>query len=137
MLDIKKVLVLPERDGVTNLYPKDTMYILGHADGTFDIYLTNSTGSEMRNAPTRQDIYDGIIIWSDTAPNVNVVQRFWYDTLNLVLYVKYTTDQGTDWVEAIPTYAVLEFAGSGNANTMARSDHDHDEVYVKIGALEW
>lgn len=138
MLDIKKVLTLPTPDAGTGLYPRDTMYFLYHpGDGTFDTYITNAAGTELARAPTRTDIYDGIIIWSDTTPAVNIPQRFWWDTTNLVLYVKYTTELATSWVEAIPTYAVLEFDGSGSANTMARSDHDHDGTYVKIGIREW
>lgn len=138
MLDIRKVLSVPEPAQGTGLYVPNTLYLVsGAGQETFDLYITNASGTEIRRAPTQRDLYDGLIHMSDSAPATTIPQKFWYDTVNLVLYIKYDDGEGIDWVEAIPTYSVLEFAGTGEAGTMARSDHDHDLVYVKIGAMEW
>ena len=58
----------------------------------------------------------------------------WWDVTEGSLYVQYNDGVSTAWVEAMPSIVVPEFAGTGTADTMARSDHHHDETYVKVGA---
>lgn len=135
-MHIRKVNALPDPDSGTGLYPADTLYFVAKGD-FFEQHLTDSTGANIRRLATPEDIYDGLPVFSETAPVLPTVEKFWFNTTELTLYVQYDDGNVVDWIEAIASVVVPEFAGTGTADTMARSDHNHDNLYVKIGDLGW
>lgn len=131
-LTIVRVTALPE------VLAKNTLYFLKSADGDFmDIYLTSADGSYIRHASTQEETINAGVIESDTAPPFPNKARFWWSTAEGNLYFQHKSASGSVWVEASPGPTLPEFGGTGTSNKMARADHNHDEVYVKIGNNEW
>ena len=135
-MNIRKVTDVPVPDGVTGKYLPDTLFFVSK-NNFFEQYLTDSTGDNIRRLATPEDIYDGLPVYSDTPPALPCVEKFWFNTAELTLYVQYDDGNVADWVEAISSVQIPEFAGTGTADTMARSDHNHDELYVTVGNHEW
>lgn len=135
VMQIKKVVSVPQPDGQGKYLP-ETLYFV-RSGGRIEIYLTSSDGSSISHVPTQAEILSSTIAYSDTPPALPNDTLFWMKTDFMTLYVQYNDGQSTQWVEAIPSHHVPEFAGSGTADTMARSDHNHDSQYAKIGAQEW
>lgn len=136
-LNIKKVNAVPVVDG-SGKYPVDTLFfVASQTAGLVDIYLSSSDGAELKHVSTQDETISKAIIFSETAPALPSTSKFWFDEVTFTLYVQYNDGVSAQWVEAIPSYVVPEFAGTGTANTMARSDHNHDTTYLSIGALEW
>lgn len=117
----------------------NTMYLVpvtGSAD-LFDTYLTNTDGTVVRHIATQDETLASTVLYGPTPPPLPNKTKLWWDTTSGALHIQYSSGENYAWVEAMPSIAVPEFAGTGSASTMARSDHDHDEVYVQIGANEW
>lgn len=131
-LTIKKVNVLPET------FVKDTLYLVKSAGAEhFDLYASDSDGLTVRHIPTKDEITSSVMLYGEEPPALPNPVKLWWNTVEGTLYVQYNDGNATYWVEAMPSIAVPEFAGTGQASTMARSDHDHDEEYVQIGSNEW
>jgi hypothetical protein len=135
-MQIKKVTSVPQPDAGTGKYLANTLYFV-RTGGRLELHLTSSDGSSISHIPTQADILSSTVAYQDTAPALPNEIPFWMNTTTFTLYVQYDDGRSVQWVEAIPSYHVPEFAGTGEANTMARSDHNHDETYAKIGAMEW
>jgi hypothetical protein len=132
-LKIVRVSALPE------VVTPNTIYLLRNADDAslFDLYASDSTGQAVRHIATKSESVASVIIYSPTPPALPNPVRFWWNTADASLNVQYENEGTTVWVEAMPSIAVPDFDGTGTANTMARSDHDHDQTYAKIGNNEW
>ena len=135
VMKIKKVLSVPQPDGQGN-YEADTIYFV-RSNGKLELYLTSSDGKSMSHVPTQGEILRTVVAQQDTPPALPNDVPFWLNTSTFTLHIQYDDGQTVQWIEAMPSYIPPEFAGTGEANTMARSDHNHDETYAKIGALEW
>ena len=131
-LSIVKVNVLPET------YVANTIYFVKSATASLtEIYISDSTGTSVRHVANQADAVSAVIHYGETAPAAGTLYKLWWNTAELVLYVKHTDGTNELWVENTPNVAIPDFAGTGTANTMARSDHNHDETYAKIGSNEW
>jgi len=132
-LKIVRVLTLPEE-----IQP-NTIYLVRNPDDSalFDLYASDTEGLTIRHIATKKEIISSVVIYSPTAPDLPTPVPFWWNTTDGSLNIQYTVDEETIWVEAAPSILVPDFAGTGEANTMARSDHNHDTVYVSIAQKEW
>lgn len=108
----------------------NTYYMIAQGSNLLSIYVTNEDASSVRHIPLADEISGSTVIFSETAPNLSVPQNLWWDTIHGNLMVKYNDGSTTAWVESVPSATVPEFAGTGFANTMARSDHWHEGVSV-------
>ena len=135
MLSIVKLNAPPTPDG-EGKYPANTLFFV--ADGIFmQQYMSNSTGTAIKRLPLPSDINTGLPVFSDTPPDLPCAEKLWFNTAELTLYVQYDDGTVVDWVEALASIPIPEFAGTGSALTMARSDHNHDSTYLSIGTAEW
>lgn len=133
-LTISRVNALP------TTIASNTMYLVKNATtGLLDIYVAGNDPTKIQHVASQQETLSSVMLTADVAPDLAVPQMFWFDSSVGTLFVKYydTAASAWHWVEAMPTIAVPEFAGTGVANTMARSDHNHDQTYSTIGAMEW
>lgn len=135
VMKIKKVVAVPQPDG-QGLYAAETLYFV-RKGGRLELWLTAADGSSISHIPTAAEVLDSTIAYSDLPPALPNETPFWMNTTTFVLYVQYDDGRSVQWVEAIPSHHIPEFAGTGTADTMARSDHNHDETYARIGAMEW
>lgn len=103
----------------------------------FDMYVTNADGSAVRHVATRDEILASTVLYSPTPPALPNPVKLWWNTEDGSLNIQYEMGETSVWVEAMPSIAVPEFAGTGEANTMARSDHHHDETYIRQLPSEW
>jgi len=131
VFSIARVNALPALTEANKLY-----FVKGEGE-LMDIYLSNADGSAILHVHSQTDTLDRVVIFSPTPPALPTMEPMWWDTTEATLYVQYSDGTSTAWVEAMPSIVVPEFAGTGTANTMARSDHNHDETYVKVGVHEW
>lgn len=129
---IEKVLALPEV-----LQPNTIYAVASSVPDHFDLYVTGIDASTIKRIPTQAETLLSVVALSDDPPAIPCKSPLWWDTGSGTLYVQYHDGETTTWVEAIPSIAVPDFAGSGTANTMARSDHNHDGTYFKLGEASW
>ena len=115
---------------VPETWDPSTYYMIAQGTDLMSIYVTNEDASSVRHIPLVDEISSSTIVFSETAPVLSVSQNLWWDTKNGNLMVKYNDGTTTAWVESVPSVAIPEFAGTGFANTMARSDHWHEGVSV-------
>lgn len=132
-LKIIRVTSIPEvRTG-------NTIYLLKNAENPalFDFYATNSDGTELLHVATQAETLSSALLYSPTPPPLPNPTKFWWNTADGSLNVQYEAGETVVWVEAMPSIPVPDFDGTGEANTMARSDHNHDTTYAKVGQHEW
>lgn len=130
---IAKVKVLPEALAPDTWYAVET-----ENPELFDFYVSNKTGTSARKISNRAETLKKVLITSDEAPAFPCESPFWMDSNDGVLYMQYDDGDTVNWVEALSSIAVPEFAGSGEASTMARSDHNHGGSYILNGGNhEW
>lgn len=130
-LTISRVTALP------NTIASNTMYIVKGSNGLIDIYVAGNDPTSIQHVATQSETIAQVVVYSDTTPSTGVPQKLWFNTATMTLFTKYDDGASVNWVEALPTVAIPEFAGTGSAPTMAHSDHDHDTIYAKIGDLQW
>lgn len=135
-LNIKKTSAVPQPDG-QGKYLSETLYFVSSGATGLELWLTSQDGNSIRHIPTQAEILGTSVLYADEAPELPNQTKLWLHTETFTLYVQYDDGDTVQWVEAIPSYAVPEFAGTGVAATMARSDHNHDNTYASIGAKEW
>lgn len=135
VMKIKKVLGIPQPNG-QGKYEADTIYFV-RVNNRLELHMTSSDGETITHIPTQGDILSTVVAYQATPPALPNEVPFWMDTYTFVLYMQYNDGRTVQWIEAMPSYVPPEFAGSGSANTMARSDHNHDDAYVKIDVNEW
>lgn len=129
-LQFKKVGVLP------NTLEPNTLYFVPSDDpGLLDIYLSDKDGTSTKHTIKAPDILSKAVVFSDEPPELPTESPLWWDTGSGAMYIQYDDGDSVNWVEAMPSIAVPDFAGTGSANTMARSDHYHDGV--PMIAAEW
>lgn len=123
----------------------NAIYLLSQTKGgkkQLQIHVSNTAGTELVYIPTETEILGKTITYSNVAPEFPCDSPFWMNTdpSDFSLYVQYTSGPTTIWMDlqSYMTSMVPEFAGTGVANTMARSDHNHDDKYVSIDSNhEW
>lgn len=132
-LKIDKVLSLPA------VLAANTLYLVKSATpDLFDVYMSNSDGSAARHLATKDEVTSSVVLFGTTPPPLPNPVLLWWNTAEGTMYVQYNDGEQVYWVEAISSVAVPDFAGSGEASTMARSDHNHDNRYARIdGNHEW
>jgi len=135
VMQIKKVTSVPVPDG-QGMYPSDTLYFVRN-NGNLELWLTSADGSLISHIPTKSEVLGSTVAYQDLPPALPNDTPFWMNTSTFTLYVQYNDGQSVQWVEAIPSHYVPEFGGTGTSPDMARADHNHDETYAKIGAMEW
>lgn len=135
VMKIKKVSSIPV-PGQDGKYEAETLYFV-RTGGRLEIHLTSSDGASISHVQTQKEVLGAVIAYQDTPPALPNETPFWMDTTNFTLHTQYDDGQTVQWVEAMPSFVPPEFAGTGEANTMARSDHNHDATYAKIGVMEW
>ncbi len=118
-------------------YQANKLYFVKGEGELMDIYLSNADGSAVSHLHTQEETLGQIVHFASAPPVLPSKTPLWWDVTEGSLYVQYNDGVSTAWVEAMPSIVVPEFAGTGTADTMARSDHHHDETYVKVGAHEW
>lgn len=129
-LNIRKVLSLPQA------FESNTIYLVkGSAAGVSKIYISDNTGSAISEVDTSDKALAATISVSTTAPDLGTTTSpFWWDPTRAILFIRYTNESQTSWVQASPNVEVPEFAGTGGlfgtADTMARSDHQHDHLVI-------
>lgn len=111
------------------LVPNAT-YLIADGDTLFKMYVVNSDGSAARHIASTDEILSQTVLVASVAPDPAVPQMLWWDSVTGALFVKYNHGNGTDWMEAMPSFTVPDFAGNGTATTMARSDHFHTTITV-------
>lgn len=136
MLNIKKLLAAPVADG-QGKYDLNTLFVVENGDNLIDLYMSSVDGTKLRHIATQNETIAKSIIYADEPPPLPCPSPAWFDTTKLVLYIQYNDGDSVSWVEPMSSLALPEFAGTGVENTMARSDHNHDETYLRIGALNW
>lgn len=129
-LKIKRVNALPGEVEASTIY-----LVKGGEAASLEIYVTSEDGLQVRHVPTKGEILSGVVLYSAVAPELPCVNPLWYDITTLTLFVQYSDGENVAWVEAMPSIAVPDFAGNGEANTMARSDHTHTSI--ELVANEW
>lgn len=131
-LNIVRVNALPA------VLEANTLYMVkGAAGDLFDIYVVGEEVTSVRHLATKDEITASVILFGDEPPQLPNPVKLWWNTVEGTLYIQYNDGTNTYWVESIASIVVPDFAGTGNANSMARSDHNHDEKYVAVGAHEW
>lgn len=132
-IKIVRVLNLPEETEAS------TIYLVRDPDDNklFDLYATDSEGLTISHIATKKEIISSVVIYSPVTPTLPSASPFWWNTADGTLNVQYNDGENVVWVEAAPSVVVPDFGGNGEANTMARSDHNHDSVYVSIAQKEW
>lgn len=137
VMHINKGTAVPVPDE-SGKYLADALYFIQDStDGYLKIYLTDTNGDSISHVATHKENVSSACLRQDTPPPFPCASPFWLDTEHLVLCAQYDDGTTTQWVEITPSFALPEFAGTGVANTMARSDHNHNETYVTIGLMEW
>lgn len=131
-LNIVRVDALPAQLAVETLY-----MVKGSSPDLFDIYVVGKTVADVRHLATKDEITASVIVFGETPPELPSPVKLWWNTVEGTLYVQYNDGAQTWWVESISSVVVPDFAGTGEANSMARSDHNHDQTYVSIGNHEW
>lgn len=117
-------------------FTPNTAYMISKPDTQlFDLYISSTDGLTVRHIANNEDILSGVVAIGPTPPTLPSVHPLWWNTIDGVLFIQYTKEGVTSWVEAMSNIAIPEFAGSGTANTMARSDHVHDTLVLQ--AAEW
>lgn len=117
-------------------FTPNTAYMISKADtDLFDLYVSSTDGLAVRHIANKADVLNGVIAVGPSAPALPSEHPLWWNTITGVLFIQYTKDGVTSWVEAMSNIAIPEFGGNGTANTMARSDHTHDTLVLK--AAEW
>lgn len=129
---ITKVNALP------GVLAANTLYAIPSATADlFDLYLSDKTGTSAKHISGQAETLNSVVVFGDVAPALPCKSPLWWNTSSGTMYIQYNDGASTNWVEAIPSIPVPDFAGTGVAGTMARSDHDHDATYAKIGINEW
>lgn len=121
---IIKALALP-----AVLVPNAT-YLIADGDTLFKMYVVNSDGSAARHIASTDEILSQTVLVSDTAPAASVPQMLWWDSVSATLFVKFNHGNGVDWMEAMPSLTIPDFAGNGTATTVSRSDHFHTTISI-------
>lgn len=108
-----------------------TVYFVKEAGKTkAQMYKSNLAGDDLVEFGPEIDGSTKVLHIGDTAP-AEAGYKFWYDNNELQLYVNLTPEGGTDnFVNANTPGALPSFAGNGEAETMARSDHYHEGTRV-------
>lgn len=121
---IIKALTLPDV-----LVPNAT-YLISDGVEHFKMFVTTSDGTSARRIANTEDILSQTVLVSDTAPDATVPQMLWWDSVSATLFVKFNHGNGVDWMEAMPSLTIPDFAGNGTATTVSRSDHFHTTITV-------
>ena len=112
-------------------YTQDTLYLVkAPTSPVIEVYVSSNDGESISHVSTMQDILEASVAYSPTPPEFPCAARFWWDTSTGALFVQYDDGLSSMWVEAMPSIAVPEFGGNGEAETMARSDHWHEGVLL-------
>lgn len=129
-INIARVLALPEIPVV------NTLYFVSIPGNKMELHFCGESGAT-KHISTEEEVLNQVTVRSPTPPALPCKSPLWWNTAEGTLYVQYNDGNSDYWVEAISSIVVPDFAGTGTANTMARSDHNHDETYVKVGANQW
>lgn len=118
------------------VFQPNAVYAVADGVDRFKFYMANSAGDAVRRVDQTQEVLDQVVAVSDTAPDLSTSKaRFWFDSSRGLLFVRYENDDNPIWVEAQTSAQLPEFAGTGGlfgvADTMARSDHQHDHLVIE------
>lgn len=127
---IHKVSALP------GVLVANAMYAVADGPDRFKFYIADNTGAAARRVDQTQEVLDQVVAISDTAPNLTTSKaRFWLNSTTGVLYIRYDNAGNPIWMEAQSSAQIPEFAGTGGlygvADTVARSDHEHDHLVIE------
>ena len=125
-----KVLVVDTLP-VDNFEPH-ALYLFKPQDAEFGkLYKANAAGPALILFSDAVDTKKSIVHKGITAPVAGTNTPLWYNTEDLTLYVNLPIEGVDNWVEAIAMPVMPDFAGNGEAETMARSDHYHTGTVVE------
>ena len=124
IFNIRKVITLPLE------FEPNTLYAIPDGVTGLKLYMSSDDGATVRSVPTSDELMSSMIVFSITAPAVEVPQLFWWDVSTGTLFVKYDDGDRVQWVEGSPSIPFPSFAGNGVAESMARSDHWHNTITV-------
>lgn len=131
MTIIKKVNVLPP----PNEWVANAIYLLKSEDtGLLDFYVVDGNSLLVYRTMSKDDVVSSVLIYSDTEPALPNIKKLWWHTLENKLYVQDESLGLPVWATALPSTALPILAGTGVAETYARSDHDHDADYEPLGS---
>ena len=118
---MRKVATLPSE------FLPNTLYVVPLSDNKMRMFMSSADGLAIRALESAGDP----ILTSEEEPPTNIPQSFWFKASTGELYLKRVTQDGSDWVLPLGTNVQIpEFAGNGEATTMARSDHWHAAIRV-------
>lgn len=117
-----QVFVVPAKP-VEDIVPHALYLVKTPTSKTAQMYKGNADGTEViLFSDGKQTIHFGSV-----KPEEGSDYSFWYDDENLVLYINLPDEEGGDhWMTAFHQAVLPGFAGTGIAETMARSDHYHE-----------
>ncbi len=124
-----KVAALPQ-----TLEPNG-IYFVKNATG-FDLYVADKTGASTSKLDIADEVTANLVATAPTAPDPETSPAvMWWDSSSGTLFVKYESNGVKTWVEAQPTQPIPQFGATGGLNgvadTMARSDHEHNHLVVE------
>lgn len=117
----------------------DTMYLVQAPDSEIvDIYVSDSTGTNVRRIANEAHILQNYITIADVAPALPCKTQLWWSSASGALCIQFEVVEGIwSWVEIVPSFSIPDFAGTGTANTMARSDHYHFSLRLTEDVADW
>lgn len=121
-----KVLALP------STLVANAFYAVGKTGNLVDLYVVNSAGTIARKLDPTDDVIATMIATGTTAPApASTKAVFWWNPNTGTLFYRYNNSGNPQWVEAMPSQVVPQFAGNGTANTMSHSDHYHTTLDIE------
>lgn len=130
-LRIEKVL---STESIT-LSPNTLYFVQETGSEVLNVYLSDKDGTSYKRIADEGYILRNHVTVSDTAPTLPCETQLWWNSAEGSLYIQYNDGVNENWVEAFTGPAIPEFAGNGEADTMARSDHFH--YGIELTNNEW
>lgn len=91
------------------------------------MYKADNAGTSLVKFSDSVDIKNSLMFTGNVPPALDAGYVLWYNTDEFALFL----NTGEAWVEAIAVPEIPAFAGNGEANTMARSDHYHEGFVIQ------
>ena len=117
-------------------FAANTFYLVAEGEDLLSIYVTGNDAAVVRHIPLASEMAESTVVFAATAPDVATTkQRIWWETTTGSMFVRLGEGADSVWVEPTTNIVLPSFAGTGEADTMARSDHHHEGVMVH--AIDW
>lgn len=123
-------------NALPSTFVPNTAYLIAKAGTSFfDLYISSTDGSAVKHIANMDDMLGNTVLYADAPPTLPNKSPLWWNTATGVLFIQYVNGASQSWVEAISSVAIPEFAGTGTAITMSRSDHTHSSIL--LADAEW